>query len=317
VADLLEDLTAQTYPSFEVWVIDDHSTFPPVLAATYPYPLQVLRLADVPQSGQGKKAAITLGVAHARGEVVVCTDGDCRVGPGWLASHAAAHQASGPCMVCGPVTFHAEKIWFSQWQTVEFASLIGSAAGCIYWGIPTLCNGANLSYARQLFLEVGGYAGNSHIASGDDEFLMHRMHRARPGSVAFLAARQGLVHTQPSPDWHTFYQQRKRWGSKWPHYQYPPSKWLAVFIFAFHASTLLTLLFTLAGFFPLLWFLCIVVLKGIAEFALIAPVLVFSGHGRLRQWIVPVGMVYPFYAFALGLAGTFSKSYAWKGRQHA
>ena len=49
-----------------------------------------------------------------------------------------------------------------------------------------MCNGANIAYTKKIFEEVNGFKGNEHIASGDDEFLMHKIFEKYPDKVLFL-----------------------------------------------------------------------------------------------------------------------------------
>ncbi|MGV3641832.1 MAG: glycosyltransferase, partial [Adhaeribacter sp.] len=98
ISQLLQDLARQTYPaqSFEVLVVDDSSTDGTpgrVLAFQNQagYALRLLHLAQT-GAGTGKKQAVAAGVRQARGELLVFTDGDCRVQPQWLRHLAAAYQ---------------------------------------------------------------------------------------------------------------------------------------------------------------------------------------------------------------------------------
>ena len=104
------------------------------------------------------------------------------------------------CLLCtnwGETDFGTGNLYtrtspFDALQTVEFASLIGSGACTMALGHPTMCNGANLCYEKRVFTEVGGFAGVDHLASGDDEFLMHKIAARHPTGVQFLKRRRPL-----------------------------------------------------------------------------------------------------------------------------
>src|SRR5690606_38865489 len=102
--------------------------------------LRLIRLADYEGLTQ-KKAAVQKGVELAGGELLVFTDGDCRVQPGWLRAFAYAFATQQPKFISGPVSFHQTHSLFERMQLVEFASLIGIGAASIQLHKPNMCNG--------------------------------------------------------------------------------------------------------------------------------------------------------------------------------
>ena len=235
---LLADLQHQTLPAaqFEVIVIDDHSadaTADVVAQTQTAFPFRLLRLADQPGAPTGKKAALQAALQVARAPWVVCTDADCRVGPDWLGSYAALlNQEPAVRFVSGPVLLTGADTLFQRLLGLEFAGLVGVGAACICLGFPTMCNGANLAYRRDSFAAVGGFAGNDHLASGDDEFLLHKLHARFPGSIRFLQAPAAIVRTAAPPTLAALLRQRVRWASKWRHYQAPAPRRLALLVAA-------------------------------------------------------------------------------------
>ncbi|WP_052732896.1 glycosyltransferase [Hymenobacter terrenus] len=315
---LLQDLTAQTLLAsrFEVLIADDHSTdaTAALVAAAVQETSFALRLVSLSTSQTGKKAALFAALQAARGPWLVCTDADCRLGPGWLAAYAAlirrASQAnfiSGPVLLTGPSTF-------LHWLVgLEFAGLIGVGGACIARQHPTMCNGANLAYRREAFATVGGYADNIHVASGDDEFLLHKIHAAFPGSVHFLADAAAIVRTAAPDTLRAFLRQRVRWASKWRHYQSAASRRLALLVLG--ANVALAVGVGAGLRWPALWpwVAAAWALKLGADAWLLNPVLGFFGR---RQWLwglLPLQLLYAPYALAVGLAG-WRGGYQWKGR---
>ena len=108
---LLTDLSQQTYSNFEVIVADDSSTDQTLsivqdYARHASFTVRPLALANE-RTASPKKRAITQSIAIAEGTLIITTDGDCRVGPDWLASFAAFYQQTGANLISGPVTFSA------------------------------------------------------------------------------------------------------------------------------------------------------------------------------------------------------------------
>ncbi len=313
---LLQDISRQSYPlsQFEVIVIDDHSeddTCASVKSLEVPYLLKILQL---PEEQSGKKRALTCGVHEAEHEVIITTDGDCRVKPDWIAAYASYYQNHDPKMVAGPVKMEGGS-FFEGLQQLEFATLIGFGASALKSGNPSMCNGANLSYTKAVFLEVGGYTGNESIPSGDDEFLLQKVFRKYPHQVGFLKNSNAIVSTSAKPTFSSFINQRVRWTGKWKYHESWFVKVLAVLIFLDYfclvGGTLLILL-TGKPFFMLSF---ILLARYLAEVLLAWPVARFLG---IRYFVLPslaIQIIYPFCVSFLGFASIFGH-YSWKGRMY-
>ncbi|NVO30397.1 glycosyltransferase [Hymenobacter lapidiphilus] len=321
---LLADLARQRLPAdqFEVIIADDHSaddTAALLTAAidTAVFRLQVVRLAETAEAAVGKKAALQAALQHARAPWVVCTDADCRVGPDWLRAYAVLLDAAGPGevhFVSGPVLLTGPDALLQHLSGLEFAGLVGTGAAGIAAGTPTMCNGANLAYRRSAFAAVAGYAGNAHLPSGDDEFLLHKLHAAFPGSIRFLKHPAALVRTAGPPTLAALLRQRVRWASKWRHYRHPPSQRLAVLV-------LLANLAPMAGLVASAWQPALLPgaaaglgLKLAADCWFLAPVLGFLGRRRWLTYAPLLQLAYAPYALLVGLAG-LRGGYEWKGRR--
>ncbi len=283
---LLADLDRQCWPDgsplgktqLEVIVVDDASEDDTAKLVedfrVNQCSLQLLRLS-VPEgfAGSHKKLALSLAIASAGGDVILTTDGDCRVGTHWAASMLLYMQHKNAVLVSGPVTFGGEKKLFQRLQTIEFASLIGTGAACMQAGQPNMCNGANLAFTKEAYQQVGGYVGSMHIPSGDDEFLLQKIFRKYPKQVAFLKSKQAVVQTEAQPDFRSFYHQRKRWAGKWKLHKKISTAMLALFIFGFHAILLVSGLMVLHGMFPVALMLGLLLAKATVEFLLLDSVL--------------------------------------------
>lgn len=320
IVALLEDLERQTLPAshFEVLVMDDSSTdnTAAIVSAFAQHSQASIRLIPLPEvrTSAPKKRAIETAISHAQGKLIVTTDGDCRAQAGWLQAIAACYMRTGAKLISSPVTFTDETSLTDHLQTVEFASLIGSGAASMSAGYPSMCNGANLAYEKDIFLKVGGYDGVRHIASGDDEFLMHKIAARYPGSVRFLRHRDAIIRTAPHRSWASFYRQRKRWASKWKHYQSKTPLVLAVYIFACNFAVLLAGGLALAGYVPSSAFMGMLALKCIPEWFFLGSVLSFLQKPGSLAFIPLTQIFYPLYVCFFGLDAQQGK-YEWKGRK--
>ncbi len=319
IQNLLKDLEAQSLSSkdFEVLIVNDNSTDETeVIVANYikqsKIDLKLVNLEAVQSVSSPKKRAIGEAIELADGEIIVTTDGDCRVPNQWLESIQIYFAENDCVFLSAPVSFEALKpkglfktIWY-KFQEIEFASLIVSGATSLKMGQPNMCSGANLAYLKSAFYEVDGYKGNEHIASGDDEFLLHKMKEHFPGAIHYLKDEKATVHTPPLANVSSFYMQRKRWASKWQHYRTLSPKALAFFIFSCNA------LFIYALFsINIQWML----IKLIPEFLFLASALVFFKKSKLILLIPILQILYPFYVVFFGLLSLKKNKYVWKERE--
>ena len=347
---LLHDLEKQTYPKdrFEVIIADDDSSDDTlkIIQAFQKNTSIDLIINQLPLKNGNtspKKRAIDSSIRLAKFELITTTDGDCRVGDKWLETIADFQEKTGAYLVSGAVTFltsvslatlkhrsrelvsdnsrelvperSRRQQFINNIQIIEFASLIGTGACAMFAGKPNMCNGANLTYLKTVFYEVGGFAGNEQLASGDDEFLMHKVAAKYPEKVQFLKSQNVIVETQAHDSWRSFYNQRKRWASKWKHYNNWQTTALAVFIFSANFVLLLALGFWLSAFISTEWFCLLLFLKFSVEFVFLSLIVCFLRKKHLI-WLIPfVQIIYPFYVTFFGIIAQGKNDYIWKGRK--
>jgi cellulose synthase/poly-beta-1,6-N-acetylglucosamine synthase-like glycosyltransferase len=315
VASCIQALYRQNYPAdlLELILVDDHSEDDTVAvaraAAGATIRLHVLHL-QAPSGWAYKKAAVAAGIAQASGDILLTTDADCVAGPDWVAS-MVGFFAPGVSMVAGPVVLTGSSI-FARFQALEFMGLIAVGAGAIGAGRPTMCNGANLAYRRDAFLSVGGFSGIDHIASGDDELLMHKLVAAGM-QVRFAKDKAAIVSTPAQPNWAGFKAQRIRWVSKSRHYD---RKGITLtLVLAYLAIAGLPLMALAALWWPAGWaFLAAALgLKLLGESLVLVQAASFFDNLRLLVWLPIEQFAHVAYVLWVGIAGN-RKGYHWKGR---
>lgn len=315
IARLLLDIDQQNYPKdlFDVIVVNDHSS---------DGTMQVLKEQDLninftvhESKGNGKKEAIELGIKNSTGEVIVTTDGDCRVGPEWLQQISFAFKKYNVLMISGPVRFRNTGTILNMGLMMEFAALQGTGASSLFFNKPSMCNGANLAYLKSVFKEVNGYEGNREIPSGDDEFLMHRISKKYPGRIHYLKSKAAVVETEPSSDLHEWYNQRLRWASKWPGYEISSPRIIAIIILITNLNMILGLILWQTEVMAAVIFLTAFGIKAIVDFGFIYTVNRFLERKSNILIQIIVEIIYPFYVLFFGILGLFG-NYTWKGRIH-
>lgn len=211
---LLQDLHAQRYTKerCEVIVVDDHSeddTAAIVMGMGRTW--SQLRLVTAAE-GTGKKNAITKGVAEAKGELIMLTDADTRCGPDRLRALADHWHSSHADLVLMPVATKGGDGLLATLQREEQLALQGATAGSALDGMPTLANGANMAFTREIFFAVNGFQGD-HWASGDDMLLLKRALSAGR-KVSYLLDPAAVVTAAPELNVQGFVAQRLRWAGK-------------------------------------------------------------------------------------------------------
>ena len=317
----LEELHAHKNPALHfisiIIPIRNESTIPDLSQLKYPSDKwELIVVDDSDQPGQlsiptlrspspGKKAAITAGVASAKGDIIVTTDADCSVNPMWLNEINKGFQDQKIKMLVGGVRIAEDKSFFSKLQALEFVSVAVTGAATIGLGFPTMCNGANLAYRKQSFIELNGYEGNEKISSGDDVFLMNKFPK---DAVGYIYSKDAVVTTSPQHGVFSFINQRLRWAGKWSANTSVFTKIFAVIIFLFHASFV-----TMAFIVPWKLFFILAGAKFFVECILLIPA---SNFFRTKwRWIsfLVLQLVYPVYVISIGLLSQVVLP-KWKGR---
>ncbi|MBV6645670.1 MAG: glycosyltransferase [Cyclobacteriaceae bacterium] len=311
---LLQDLSKQDYPGgFEVLVIDDHSSDrsrDEIERAMRDFDLDI-RLLHL-GAEQGKKAAATFGVRQAKGDIILCTDGDCRLKSGWMSSFISFFNAKGVQMATGPVEM-VGKGFFAKLQSLEFASLIAFGAASLQLRQPSTGNGANMGYRKRAFLEVNGYEGNEQIPSGDDEFLLQKIYNAFDGSVGFVKSQRAIVKTDVKDDVKSFFNQRTRWSSKWRFHKSLFIKGSAILIFLDFLVYLILLGLVIAIPDDSVIASLLILGRWLAGSAYLKSASDFFALSTNTLHILAMLLIYPIYVIVLGFASIFGR-YSWKDR---
>jgi cellulose synthase/poly-beta-1,6-N-acetylglucosamine synthase-like glycosyltransferase len=322
ITTCLEDLIKQDYQSgnFEIIVVDDHSTdntsgeVQKIMQRNAN--IKLVNLAEQQSSANGKKAAIASGVDQARGELIITTDADCRFAHQWLSCIVKYYMQHHPIMISAPVAFIPQNSLGGKFMELEFISLVTAGAGALGLKKPLMCNGANLAFRREVFLELKPFRESEKWASGDDMFLMQNI-RKKYGShvIHFLKSSGAIVYTQAPAGVKEFIMQRIRWGSKTR--AYPDSFTAMVAAIVFMNSLMLLfgsalLIFSPALIYPVLagWFL-----KISSDAFLLYQGCRFFQRRKLLVWFIPFQVIHVFY-ITMGAMLSGISGYVWKGRKH-
>jgi cellulose synthase/poly-beta-1,6-N-acetylglucosamine synthase-like glycosyltransferase len=318
----LEGVFRQTLPPerYEVIVVNDRSEDRTAVVCEefrrrFPA-FSSLEIRETPPGVAPKKHAVAEGMAHARNEVVVLTDADCVVPPGWLAAIDRSFTDTTD-LVQGITSYEypaGMNRFFFNIQAVDFSSHVIVAAAGIGAGLPLNANANNCAFRRQAYDGVKGYGSVARrLVSGDDDLLLQRVAAQRRRSVSFMVDRAGAVMTRPATTLRGMFEQRKRWGSKTVNYG-PLQVLFLSGIFLFYCGIAAALA---AGFFNPLFFyvFCAMFATKIAgEYLLMVPGTALLGLRKLRPYILPASFMQLPLVLAAVVCGVFG-SFSWKGEK--
>lgn len=315
----IESILNQNFPKelLELIIIDDHSddNTSAIVKEYIESGVKLIQLNENGRMNSYKKLAISRAIDCCRGEIVITTDADCRMGPNWLATVIGTFEKEDAYLLSSPVVYSEEKSFFERLQTLEFLYLIGLGAAGIGNGKPTTCNGANLAYRKDIFKQMGGFKGIDELASGDDELFLHKVAEKYPERIAFCKSEDAIVYTDAKPDLGSFISQRRRWASKSTRYKNKGVIALGIAIWLFNVLLLLAAILAITGGKALGWVvLFALLLKITVEFLFIQPLTNFAKRATLLWYLPILSLAHILYLAYIGILGNVGK-YDWKGRQ--
>jgi len=309
---LLEDLVAQEYAGeFSCVIADDRSTDQTwaiinKFAKTHSW-CKAVRVLEQSTTMSGKKNALTQCIKQTQAQLLLETDADCRLGPGWVAGMAGQFETQTGIVV-GLSTVAGATI-FAKYQAMDFMGIMLANAGMLNQGKTWSGSGQNLGFRRTLFTAIGGFTGDAGQSIGDDFYLVQQIGKL-PGVRADIAwDPASFVETAPAESLAAFYRQRVRWAADTRGLWHADPLFFSFLLAAFilNLALLLSLLTLQTG--ALFW--GVVALKGLLE--LLVTGYGFRTMGRLQDmWLfIPWFIVQPLYIPVMGLAGLFGKV-TWK-----
>ncbi|SFT66904.1 Glycosyltransferase, catalytic subunit of cellulose synthase and poly-beta-1,6-N-acetylglucosamine synthase [Algoriphagus locisalis] len=315
IPGLCLNLKKLTYPDLQILLIDDHSedNSLALLQKTFKrdHYVRILKSGNL-----GKKSALEVGVKEAKGQIMLCTDADCEFAEDWVESMVLPFQDPKVQLVTGTVMVEEKPGFLADFQAMDWASILVLTNYSFAQKKPLMCSAANLAYRKEAFEEVNGYEGNRQVASGDDEFLLKKIH-AKYGKDAchYLVSADTSVKTKAEPTWDSLISQRVRWASKWRAHFSISHACSAIAAFLIQLVWIGSVYLVLLGAKGLLTFGVAWLIKIAAEKLSLGKVLKTMGRQLNTGAILQISVVHPFYVLRVGIAALSGK-FTWKGREN-
>ena len=318
----LASLRALDYPgALRVIVVDDRSsdaTADVVRAARALDPrLTLVQVRRTSRRMAPKVHAVAAGVHAGDGEIVLTTDADCLVDPGWARAMAAPFADPHVVWTLGSVTTRGPgeaRGFRERFEAIDWLSLmlVSRSLARLGWSLASSANAQG--YRRAAFEAAGGFGLAGRAPSGDEDLLAQRLGRLPRARSVFVDDPAARVITNPMPSWRALLEQRRRWVSRYQHVeQYHPGFWLGITLLGAQSLALSIALLALplapgaAGTVLALWG---------AKLAIEVPGMRAGmrllGRPDLVGGVLGWALLHPVF-IALALIGSLLRPMAWRG----
>ena len=207
------------------FLADYHNSYPSI---------KIITIHPTDRNSGNKKRALAKGITLASGNILLFTDADCLVPPGWVKA-IMQHFDKGVGVVAGfsPLIGTRTSSFHKIIQLDSLASGI-VAAGSIGFGLAVTCTGRNLAYRKIVFEEVEGFKEISSSVSGDDDLFLQLVHKKTKWKIKYATGQNCIVPSLFTKNFSEFLSQKKRHLSAGKYY---PFKIQAGY-FIFHLTNL-------------------------------------------------------------------------------
>ncbi|MDR2576411.1 MAG: glycosyltransferase [Treponema sp.] len=263
-----------------------------------------------------KQYALSAGIALARGDYFLFTDGDCEVPPGWIRAMSRRMADPKAGAVIGPVFKKKQgRGFFHLYQCYDHALRYNFLAGAIGLGAAGGGFGNNLIVSRAALEASGGY-GVVPSSPTEDAALISLIRSQRKYKVHAVALPDAAVETAAENTWRGFISQTLRWNNGGIFSPEPMTRFNYNLLMLLISTSILAL--PLVPFFPGIWPLplgiYIVVLENtIASFVLFRKKL--PPGGPLNLGYVLTFLFTPWYFALMTIMGYCRVKIRWKGKE--
>jgi len=215
---LLSSLRAQTDRRVMFLFVDDRSTdtTPELLdefcAEIGDARARVIHNSKEPEGLTGKQAALDLAFEACRGDVLLFTDGDCTVPPGWSQEMLACFRNPAVGVVIGRIELKAERSFLQRFQAFEQPLLNQYNLGSVGLGLATGCFGNNMAVRAEAVKATGGFRALGYSVT-EDAMLLDAVCRKAGWRPRARVSAGTAVCTVGTFRWTDYLNQHTRWNA--------------------------------------------------------------------------------------------------------
>ena len=299
-------------------------------AGRYPN-LLIVSSAAGDQRLNHKNRALDAGIKKSAGTVLMFTDADCQVGPGWVSSMASHFTAqidyvvgwsqigTATATVGSPGSDATPQPESSRqlFEAVDFMVLMLAARGAVRMGTPWASSGQNQAYRRSLFDLVGGFEEIIGRLQGDDSLFLQIARRRGAARVVFADDPAAMVRTEPSDNLGHFLRQRIRWAADALAMVVYNPWFFPLPVATFLVNALIVVMTILSLPYPDLWLTPLILsllVKAAFEWALVALGAKRMKLGHLARHFPQWFALQIPYVTLMGIMSFFGNRLSWKDR---
>jgi cellulose synthase/poly-beta-1,6-N-acetylglucosamine synthase-like glycosyltransferase len=313
---LLASLVRQDYPLTEFIFIDDRSSDGTIGLlrefAKKREGVTIIALEENPGPNH-KQYALNRGIEAASGTLLLFTDADCEVPPGWIRAMTRRMRENRIGVIIGPVfKKHGGKGFFHLYQCFDHAVRYMYLAGSTGLGAAGGGFGNNLILSREALQAIGGY-GTIPPSPTEDAALISRIRSHSNYAIHSACGKDAAVETAGESSWKALINQTLRWNNGG---LFSPDKTTRLnFGFLMITISMGMLAIPLVPFIPSLW-----PLPGAVFFAMtlntIATLAIFGSSLPKKGAAYGLQLIFtPMYFTFLTLLSFFGVKVDWKGSQ--
>jgi cellulose synthase/poly-beta-1,6-N-acetylglucosamine synthase-like glycosyltransferase len=312
---LVNSIKSQVYPSEHIQVIfiNDHSHdggFEWIEQLHQNTP-NIFSLS-LQENNAGKKEALSLGILHATGELIIQTDADCIFGEHRVNEFVKAYLQNPNLLLAAPVKMASHKQSFvNMIDRTELMSLQAASAGSALCQKPLMINGANMAYGSDVIKQLND-PFNKKITSGDDQFLLLKFIENKQ-DIHYLLSDEATVSTFPTETIGRFFKQRIRWSSKTKHYTSSYIRKVAILTFSVSMVLVTYLVLSFIDIKFAVYFVAFFIGKTMIEFPLLKEFAKKTNQKISIRDFVFTQLIYFLYISIVAVA-VFCYNPRWKGR---
>ena len=310
IPSLIQAFKNQDYPPhlFEVIIVDDESEdeTAELLRGESDARFRWVQTVNRRLALSPKKNAVDLGIRHARGEIILLTDADCRPPSGWISGLVRLFTPeTGMVTGFSPCELPRLRTLSDRLLALDSLALAAVAAGTAGRNAAATCNGRNLAYRKSVYRQVGGFNEIAHFISGDDDLLLKLVQRTK-WRIRYAYDAELIVPTMRTDSFRQFIRQRLRHASKG--FSYSLKKVVAlVLVYGYHVLLFTAPAVGLTGSTSLPAVLVALSVKASADFLLLRR---FAKHMRRAHYLsvfAVAELLHIPYVVVFGALGPFLK----------
>jgi cellulose synthase/poly-beta-1,6-N-acetylglucosamine synthase-like glycosyltransferase len=307
----LESLIGLDYPreKLEIIIVDDFSTdrTAEIVEAFIAGRTGIRMLKSPPEQGnlRGKTNAIAQGIRNSTGEIIMFTDADCSVSPGWV--RGTVRYFGEDTGIVGGFTILTSHNVFQGVQALDWLYLFGIGSATAGLKIPLTAIGNNLSIRRAAYIETGGYEVIPFSVTEDYSLVQTIIQKTRY-SLSFPLEREAIVSSGACDTVSQLVRQKQRWGVGALD-MVPSGMAIIALGWLLRAAILL-------GFFlmPIPWSLGALLAVVVADYTFLSKVFGLLPFKHVRKYFLPFECYLTIYGLLIPFLTFGSRHVVWKER---